>query len=163
VIPLFDVGVVIPTILDVDDGAPAIADVAGRIDYVQPGGSTLGDRAVYTAEGLYAENLRETNPTAFVEQMKEGYIKGIVEEAPSVVTLNMRAASALVNEFVVRVYPYRLEPNRQYARTMFSLAGCDEDYSEEDDFNRSDAALLGRGSAEPLLNMPTFRQRRKAA
>ncbi|MGO7425431.1 ThiF family adenylyltransferase, partial [Rhizobium ruizarguesonis] len=34
-IPLFDVGVTIPTFID--EGKVAIADVSGRIDYVQPG------------------------------------------------------------------------------------------------------------------------------
>lgn len=160
-IPLFDVGVVIPTM--VENGKPRIVDVCGRIDYVQPGGSTLGDRQVYTPEGLYAEELRESDPDAFAQQVKEGYIKGVVEEAPSVITLNMRAASALANEFVARVYPYRLEPNRQYARTMFSLAGCDEDHTAEGEFDRADNNLLGRGAAEPLLNMPIFRKMRKPA
>lgn len=49
-IPLFDLGVTIPTFLDA--GEVAIADVSGRIDYVQPGGSTLSDRGVYTQESL---------------------------------------------------------------------------------------------------------------
>jgi len=40
-LPLFDVGVVIP-VRDAG-GAPAIGDVWGRIDYVQPGRSTLQD------------------------------------------------------------------------------------------------------------------------
>ncbi len=48
----------------------------------------------------------------------------------------------------------RLEPNHQYTRTMFSLVGCDENHSAEDDFVRSDDGLFGRGIAEPLLNMP---------
>ncbi|MFC4227678.1 ThiF family adenylyltransferase [Hoeflea alexandrii] len=160
-IPLFDVGVVIPTV--VENGRPRIVDVCGRIDYVQPGGSTLGDRQVYTPQGLYAEELRESDPDAFARQVKDGYIKGVVEEAPSVITLNMRAASTLANEFVARAYPYRLEPNHLYARTMFSLAGCDEDHTAESEFDRAENDLLGRGAAEPLLNLPVFRKMRKVA
>ncbi|MGO7208082.1 ThiF family adenylyltransferase, partial [Rhizobium ruizarguesonis] len=102
-IPLFDVGVTIPTFID--EGKVAIADVSGRIDYVQPGGSTLADRGVYTPEGLSAEHLRRVDPEAYREQLAAGYIKGILEEAPSVITLNMRAASALVNEFIARTFP----------------------------------------------------------
>ena len=45
-LPLFDVGVVIP--VRTAGSGIAILDAVGRIDYVQPGGATLGDRRVYT-------------------------------------------------------------------------------------------------------------------
>lgn len=160
-LPLFDVGVTIPTYLD--DGKIAIADVSGRIDYVQPGGATLADRGVYTPEGLRAEHLQRADPSAFQEELAAGYIKGVLEEAPSVITLNMRAASTLVNEFIARAYPYRQEPNRNYARLEFSLAACDEEHYSEDDFDRQENDLLGRGDAEPLLGLPQFRKPRKDA
>lgn len=160
-LPLFDVGVTIPTFLN--DGKVAIADVSGRIDYVQPGGSTLADRAVYTPQGLRDEHLRLIDPNAFQEEMAAGYIKGILEEAPSVITLNMRAASALVNEFIARTYPFRQEPNRNYARTEFSLAACDEEHYSEDDYDREESEQLGRGGSEPLLGLPRFRRPRKDA
>jgi len=160
-IPLFDVGVAIPTF--VDDGRSAIADVSGRIDYVQPGGSTLSDRKVYTPEGLRAEYLHRVDPDAFREELQAGYIKGILEEAPSVITLNMRASSALVSEYIARAYLFRQEPNRRYARTMFSLAACDEDHYDEDDFELHDNGIFGRGDAEPLLGLPSFRQQRRNA
>lgn len=72
-------------------------------------------------------------------------------------------ASALVNEFVARAYPYRQEPNRNYARIAFSIAACDEDHHSEDDFERKENALLGRGAAEPLVGLPLFRKPRKDA
>ena len=75
---------------------------------------------------------------------------------------NMRAASALMNEFIARAYPYRQEPNRNYARVAFSLAACDEDHHSEDDFARKENDLLGRGTASRCLACPCFeRQRRK--
>ena len=160
-IPLFDVGVVIPT--RTMPAGPAISDVCGRIDYVQPGGASLADRKVYTPEGLRAEHLRESDPEAFANELAEGYIKGILEEAPAVITLNMRAASALVNEFIARTYPYRHEPNALYARTTFSLAACEEDHTPASDFSVERSDILGRGDAEPLLGLPLLRQPRKAA
>lgn len=161
VIPLFDVGVTIPTFLH--NGNVAIADVSGRIDYIQPGGSTLADRGVYTQESLRAEYLQRTDPDAFRAELEAGYIKGILEEAPSVITLNMRAASAMMNEFIARAYPFRQEANRKYARVAFSLAACDEDHFSEDDFDRGENGLLGRGATEPLLGLPLFRKPRKDA
>ncbi|MCE6983490.1 ThiF family adenylyltransferase, partial [Pseudomonas frederiksbergensis] len=90
------VGVKIPTRPTESDGR-AIHDVQGRIDYVKPGGATLADRKIYTPDSLYAEALRSTNPDAHRDQVEHGYISGVQEEAPSVITLNMRAASACVN------------------------------------------------------------------
>lgn len=155
-LPLFDVGVVIP----VRNAAPgiAIADVCGRIDYVQPGRSSLWDRGVYTAEGLRAEYLRKVAPEDYARELKEGYFKGLIEEAPAVITLNMRAASACVNEFVARAYPFRLESNALYARTTFSLAACEEEYIAEEGFTASPNPILARGDQEPLLGLPALGQ-----
>ena len=65
--PLFDVGVAIPT-----EAAPAggrrIAEVYGRVDYVYPGGSSLMDRGVYDAALLEAEYLARVAPQALVAE-----------------------------------------------------------------------------------------------
>jgi hypothetical protein len=135
----------------------AIADVCGRIDYVYPGGSTLQDRGVYTPESLRGEYLRKVAPEAHQEELKAGYLKGLVEEAPAVISLNMRAAAACVNEFIARAYLFRLESNRLYARTQFSLAACEEEYFAENTFACAPNLLLARGDAEPLLGLPTLK------
>lgn len=160
-LPLVDVGVVIPVRND-DDGF-AIGDVCGRVDYIQPGGSTLRDRGVYTPADIRAEYLRKADPEAHQQEVEAGYIRGLVEEAPGVITLNMRAASACVNEFIARAYPYRFDPNRRYARTMFSLAACEEDYTAEDAFPVAPNSMVAHGDAEPLLGIPSLRWPRKVA
>lgn len=154
-LPLFDVGVVIP--VRKKGNTFAIADVCGRIDYVHPGGSTLQDRGVYTPDSLRGEYLCKAAPEAHRQELDAGYLKGIVEEAPSVITLNMRAAAACVNEFIARAFPFRLESNRLYARTHFSLAACEEEFFPEDIFTRAPNPLLARGDAEPLLGLPTLK------
>lgn len=158
-IPILDVGVTIP-VRKTPDGI-AIGDVCGRIDYVRPDGATLGDRGVYTPESLRAEYLRRVAPGAHRQELEAGYIKGAIEEAPAVITLNMRAASACVNEFIARAYPFRLDANRLYARTTFSLAACEEEYVSEDGFTSSLKTVLGRGGREPLLGLPMFSTRRE--
>lgn len=154
-LPFFDVGVVIPTRLN-KSGEIIIQDIQGRIDYIQPAGSTLGTRNVYTALDLAAEELREKDPDEFARRVKEGYMPGIDEEAPSVITVNMRAASMVVQEFVARAFPYRLESNRRYARTMFALASEDCDYFCEDDFNSVRNDNYAAGFASPLLGLPSL-------
>lgn len=157
-LPLFDMGVVIP-IRKVARGM-AIADVCGRVDYVQPGGSTLLDREVYSPASLRAEYLRRTAPGAHQHELEAGYIKGMIEEAPSVITLNMRVATAAMNEFIARAYPFRLDPNGNYARTEFSLAAGEEEFTAEAAFPRSNLGLFARGNMEPLLGLPILKPRR---
>ncbi|TKD15795.1 ThiF family adenylyltransferase [Rhodobacter capsulatus] len=157
-LPLFDMGVVIP--LRKAARGMAIADVCGRVDYVQPGGSTLRDREVYSPASLRAEYLRRTAPSAHQHELEAGYIKGMIEEAPSVITLNMRVATAAMNEFIARAYPFRLDPNGNYARTEFSLAAGEEEFTAEAAFPRSDLGLLARGDLEPLLGLPLLKPRR---
>lgn len=156
-LPLFDVGVVIPTRKVLADGGLAIADVCGRVDYVQPGGSTLRDRGIYTPESLRGEYLRLAAPQAHKQELDAGYLRGVLEEAPAVITLNMRAASACINEFIARAYPFRHESNNLYARTQFSLAACDEEYFSEGNFVASSNPLFGRGDQEPLLGLPALK------
>jgi ThiF family/Prokaryotic homologs of the JAB domain len=152
VMPLFDLGVTIPVNRGRDQ-TMAIFDVLGRVDYVQPGGSTLADRKVYTPQSLAAEDLAKRAPQQHADQVRAGYMPGLQEEAPSVITVNMRAASAAVQEFIARAYPYRLDGNKKYARTIFSLAAMDEDFTNEEAFPCSVNELLGLGLAEPLLGL----------
>lgn len=154
-IPLIDMGVTIPT-RKMPDGSPAIAEVMGRIDYVQPFGSTLGQRQVYTPASLRAEYLAEVDVEAFDAERREGYIKGTIEQAPSVIALNMRAASSAMLELVARIFPFRHDPNRSKARSLFALADGEEEYFSEDEFEPGPTADVGRGPLEPLLGLPAL-------
>lgn len=154
-IPLFDVGVSIPTRRTA--GGSAIADVCGRIDYVHPGGPTLQDRRVYDPASLRAEYLRRTAPDAHREEMQAGYLRGVTEEAPAVIALNMRAASACVMEFIARAYPFRHESNAAYARTQFSLAANEEEFFPVESFPTTTIPQFARGDLEPLLGLPALR------
>lgn len=154
-IPLIDMGVTIPT-RRLPGGVPAIIEVMGRIDYVQPLGATLADREVYTPASLRAEYLARTDPETFAAEQREGYIKGAPEEAPSVIALNMRAASAAMLECVARLFPFRHDGNAGYARTLFALADGEEVHSGEDEFEIADAPDVGRGATAPLLGLPAL-------
>jgi hypothetical protein len=152
--PLFDVGVVIP-VRESKRGL-VINNICGRIDYVQPCGSTLGDRKVYTPALLSAEYLREADPQAYADQVREGYMPGTQEQAPSVITVNMRAASTVVQELIARAYPYRINPIRNYARIEFDLVEEEHTAISEDEFSSNASPLLAMGLTAPLLGLPSL-------
>ncbi|HBO4309894.1 TPA: ThiF family adenylyltransferase [Pseudomonas aeruginosa] len=151
-VPLFDVGVLIPT-MKVGKGDVAIAGVYGRVDYVKPGGASLADRGVYTGESLRAESLRATNPAAFHEELRQGYIQGFHEEAPAVISLNMLAASTCVMEFLARAFPIREESSTKYSRTLLKFREAEQEFTAESDFLRTVDPGMAMGAAEPLLGL----------
>lgn len=151
--PLIDVGVTIPTAQQ-ENKAIRILDVLGRIDYVRPDGPSLSDRGVVTPEGLHAEYLRRVDPDIFARQIEEGYMRGVLEEAPSVLTLNMIGAALAVEEWMARCYPYRHESNCDHDRLYFSLAGREFDYEKTDDeTSETEAQRKGQGLSYPLLGL----------
>ncbi len=160
--PLFDVGVAIPT-----EASPAggrrIAEVYGRVDYVYPGGSSLMDRGVYDAALLETEYLARAAPHALAQKIADGYLRGVAEEAPGVIALNMRAASACVIEFLARLFPFRQFPNETRARSIFMLAEGDDDTFAESQFKAGDRFPLALGMTDPLLGLPALTRRRRVA
>lgn len=154
-IPLFDVGVTIPTLTDTD-GCDKIIGIYARVDYVRPGGPTLQDRKVYTEKTLREEHLRRNGLEAYATELAEGYIKGVMEQAPSVITLNMRAASDLMMEFLARTYPFRSPPhsNKDFVRRELS---DEEEFIAETEFEAAFNPVLARGDKEPLLMLPKLR------
>ncbi|WGD53185.1 ThiF family adenylyltransferase [Bradyrhizobium sp. CB1650] len=160
--PLFDVGVAIPTEA-LPIGGRRIAEVYGRVDYVYPGGSSLMDRGVYDAALLEAEYLARTAPQALARKIADGYLRGMTEEAPGVITLNMRAASACVVEFIARLFPFREFANETRARTIFMLAEGDEDVFAESQFQNGLRFPVAEGAAEPLLGLPALAMQRRVA
>ena len=157
-IPLFDVGVVIPTRRI--DGRAHIIEAYGRIDYVQPGGASLLDRGVYTPASLEAEYLKGVAPSELRDRIDAGYLPGSNEEAPAVISLNMRAASICLSEFINRAYPFG-EPNCVYARVSFTLGAREQDFDSEDSFLAKRAMMpLAQGDAEPLLGLPNLKMPR---
>jgi len=160
--PLIDIGVTVPTRED----APfqrAILDVCGRIDYVYPGGSTLWDRGQITAAALSAEYKRRVDPVAYQREIEEGYISGLPEEAPTVISLNMRASSAGVNEWLARLYEYRHDSNSVASRCFFSLAARDEEYESEPAVSGEVIDTYGQGLKSPLLGLPDLQPAKEQA
>lgn len=156
VMPLFDVGVVAP-VRTLPDGAQAIVEIAGRVDYVQPGGATLSARGIYTPKSLRAEYLKQHHPEAFREQVAANYLPGSQEEAPAVISVNMMAASKCVTEFIARAYPFRLDSSRLRAQTKFMLSDGEVLIAAEDSWKAKPCEWLATGlTSRPLFGLPSI-------
>jgi len=150
-LPYFDVGVRLDA-----DGNGGIDRIAGTVHYLQPGLSSLLSRGVYTMDRIKAEELRRTNPELYRRHLKEGYLRGVHEDRPAVISVNMFFASLAVNDFLARLHPYRTNENAEFAYLGGSLSEL-QFYPEPEG---SSCPLLtrhvGRGDVEPLLERPAL-------
>lgn len=148
-LPYFDLGVKLKA-----DGKGGIDEACGAIHYVRPDGASLLDRHVFSMAQLKSDGLRRTDPDAYREQIRAGYIHGVQEERPAVISINSQIASYAVNEFLARLHPYRLDGNADSAVVRVSfmqgMTYREQDVTSSGMFER----CLGRGDAEPLLGMP---------
>jgi hypothetical protein len=144
--PYFDVGVRLDA-----DGAGGIDRIAGAVHYLQPGLSSLLSRGVYDMKRVDAEAMRRTDPEMYRRLVREGYLRGVDEDRPAVVSVNTFFAALVVNEFLARLHPYRNQPNAEYAYVGANL-------SEMQFFPEGESAPcpvlqkhVGRGDVVPLL------------
>lgn len=149
VLPYFDVGVRLDA-----DGHGGVTEACGAVHYLRPDGSTLLDRKVYTVEQLKAAGLRRTDPQAYRNQLRAGYIRGVEEDRPAVISINMQMAAIAVNEFLARLHPYRYDDNADSAIVRHSFVHPAEYREAEAVTSGMFASQTGRGDVKPLLSMP---------
>lgn len=157
-LPYFDLGVKIEA-----DGKGGVDQVCGTVHFVQPGGSSLLSRNVFTLEQVRAAGLQRVDPGQYASQLAEGYIRGVQEDRPAVVQLNTLVASLAVNELLARLHPYRLDPNSEYAVVRVSLSHGIFDREADGAPCPVLSRHAGRGDVEPLLDWAELTTKRKAA
>ncbi len=150
-VPYFDLGVHLAA-----DGSGGIEEASGAVHYLQPGGSSLLSRKAYTLARVRAENLLRTNPAAYAEQRASGYIAGVDEGRPAVVSVNAFVASLAVNEFLARLHPFRSCSNRDGAVTRVNYMEALLVREDEGDPCALLARHVGRGDVDPLLDLPSL-------
>jgi hypothetical protein len=148
-LPYIDVGVRLDA-----DGRGGISGISGAVHYLQPGRSSLLSREVYSMDQVEAEGMRRTNPDLYRRQRKEGYLRGVQEDRPAVITVNGTFASLAVQELLARLHPYRNRPNGNYAYIGGNLTEVQLYCESEGEPCRVFAPHVGRGDMTPLLNMP---------
>lgn len=138
------------------DGLGGVNEIVGRVDYLQPGGSSLFSRGRYTIDQLKAADMARTNPDEHDRQKKEGYIKSANVDSPAVISVNMTFASMAVTEILARLHPFRDLPNSRYASTTFSISGGII-INEKDGYADTELAIkIGLGNRTPALDSPTL-------
>lgn len=150
-IPYIDVGVGLKA-----DGRGGIAHATGAVHYLQPDGSSLMSRGVFTSEDVRADAMRRINPDEHADQFAQGYIKGADVSRPAVVTINNLFASYGVLEMLNRLHPIRLDGNENYALQRWSLSGDIRETAEDGARCKAISRYLGHGDFEPLLGVPSL-------
>ena len=146
-LPYFDCGVGLKA-----DGGGGIDEISVASHYVQPGRSTLLGRGAIRQQRADAEALARRDPDRYRALRSEKYIEGAEVESPAVISINALAASLVVNEFLARLHPFRLDQNEQHGAVRFNVAGMYLD-SEPETGERPLGRALGRGDVELLLDM----------
>lgn len=157
-VPYFDLGVKLEA-----DGKGGVDQVCGTVHYLQPGGSSLLSRHVYTMEQVRAAGLYRTDPSAYRSQLEDGYIRGVQEDRPAVVQLNSLVASLAVNELLARLHPFRLDPNADYAVHRLSVSHGIYEHEQDGEPCPMLARHIGRGDVSPLLDWAELSLQQQAA
>ena len=156
-LPYFDIGI---RLLPSEEKEEGIREVCGSVHYLQPGCSSLVSRGVFTMEHVRQAGLRRKDPVAHAQQVEEGYIDGVPEHRPAVISVNMYGASLAVNEFLARLHPYREESNSQYAKVEFSLASMGIFLETEKGSCDILSHHIGKGDMTPLLGLIGLSERK---
>lgn len=145
-LPYLDVGVRLDA-----DGQGGVASVSAGVHYLQPGGSSLKSRRVYSDEGLRAEYLKRTDPPFYEDQVRRGYIRGVRVDSPAVISVNTLAAATAVNELLARLHPFRTSSNAEFAIQKLLLTHGRVVHRAEGESDAELAPHVGRGDCAPLI------------
>lgn len=157
-LPYFDLGVKLEA-----DGKGGVEQVCGTTHYLQPGGSSLLSRHVYTIELVRSAGLYRTDRATYKAQLGLGYIRGIAEDRPAVIQLNALIGSLAINELLARLHPYRLDSNSEYAVHRISLSHGIYDHLPDGDSCPALSRHVGRGDVVPLLDWAELSEKDEAA
>lgn len=136
-LPYFDVGVYLEA-----DGKGGISHADAVARYVYPGSSSLMSRGVYTSEQITSEGWLRSDKAYYDQQIEAGYLKGVAEDQPAVMSVNMLAACLAFNDFLSRIHNFRLDSNSDFDTQTFQL--CQGYYLNEESNEESPDPLFSK-------------------
>jgi molybdopterin/thiamine biosynthesis adenylyltransferase len=104
-IPIIDMGLSI----EPDTSGVGYSAFDGRVTVVQPGYPCQICRKLIEPAIMLAESQRRTDPATYRERVRAGYIVGLADPNPVVVTFTTELAAMAVNELFQRLNGYRGE------------------------------------------------------
>jgi hypothetical protein len=149
ILPYIDVGVRL-----VADGAGGVSHIAGSANYVTPDLPSLMDRGLYSPKQLADAGLRRSDPAAYADQQKVGYISGAQVSRPAVASVNAFYASLAVTEMLHRIHGFRDE--EAPLGVTISLSQLRVLNPGEGVAKSSLSKRTGRGDLTPLLDLPAL-------
>ncbi len=90
------------------------------------------------------------------DQFKAGYIEGVNEQSPAVISLNSTISSLAVDEFLSRIHPFRSCYSSDAAVIRLNFMETMIVKEEEGEPCKNLVPYVGRGTINPLLNMPSL-------
>jgi hypothetical protein len=147
--PYFDIGIRLSA-----DGKGGVDQICGTVHYIQPDGSSLLSRNVYTLEQLRAAAIKRTSPELFESLRKEKYISGVEEDRPAVISVNMLLAATAVNELLARLHNFRDDGNNNFAINGISITQGELYLGADGESCPVLSRHTGRGDTIPLLELP---------
>lgn len=148
VLPYIDVGVDLSA-----DGSDGIRYAGMAVHYLRPGGDSLFSRRGYRMSIVEAEALRRNDPALYAERVRTGYIEGIEEDRPAVISINTQAAGMAVNELLARLHGYRAGDPDEHARRSLNLVEEFQISSREGARCSVMSPLCGLGDRTPALGL----------
>jgi hypothetical protein len=139
--------------IDSSDGT--VDRVEGRVTTLMPGTACLFCRRRISPEGIRAESSEEFDPAQAARLRDEGYLLGVPETAPSVITFTTAVASSAVMELLHRLTGFmgadrttsevihRFDWTRTRTNSVDPDAGC----------ACSDRTRSGLGDTRPMLDV----------
>lgn len=148
-IPYFDVGVRLDA-----DGSGGVEQICGTVHYLQPDGSSLVSRGAIARDDIRAASMRRREPAAYGDLVQAKYLRGVREDRPAVISVNMLFAALALNELLARLHGYRDDGNAGFA--SFGLSLTQGRIISDIDGSPCEALAkkVGRGDARPLLDVP---------
>lgn len=148
-IPYFDVGVRLDA-----DGRGGVEQICGTVHYLQPDGSSLVSRGAITRDDIRAGALSRCEPAVYADLVRAKYLRGVHEDRPAVISVNMLFAALAVNELLARLHGYRDDGNAPFASYGISLTQGRIITDAEGAPCEALAKRVGRGDCRPLLDVP---------
>lgn len=130
-IPVIDLGLLIDPR---EDGGYDAFD--GRVTVIQPGSPCQVCRGLIQTDIMLAEGLRRNDPKLYEERRRAGYVVGMPDPSPVVVTFTTEVATMAVNEMFQRLNGFR-----------GSTGGASERVRRFDEVKEAD--LLPAGKSRP--------------